>query len=202
MRPSTDDFQFIAGNLALDFINTIGDRLGEAREYLTSSAELSRWARLAGIVPPGARFALTPRRLAAVRSAREDLYRLFHPIALGAPRPARASVAALDAGLARVAASRRLRVRGRAVRWEWVPSPRDARALLAQVFASAAELLASGRFVDVRQCRGEGCGWLFLDRSHAGRRRWCSMSDCGNRNKARRHLAARRRASVLQKRRS
>jgi predicted RNA-binding Zn ribbon-like protein len=32
-----------------------------------------------------------------------------------------------------------------------------------------------------------GCGWLFVDESRNGSRRWCSMKDCGNRAKARRH---------------
>lgn len=39
-----------------------------------------------------------------------------------------------------------------------------------------------------------GCGWLFLDRSRNGTRRWCSMEDCGARAKARR-LTARRRGA-------
>jgi predicted RNA-binding Zn ribbon-like protein len=38
-----------------------------------------------------------------------------------------------------------------------------------------------------------GCGWLFLDRSRNGTRRWCSMEDCGTHAKTRR-LTERRRA--------
>jgi hypothetical protein len=39
-----------------------------------------------------------------------------------------------------------------------------------------------------------GCGWLFLDHSRNGTRRWCAMDDCGARAKARR-LTARRRSA-------
>ena len=39
----------------------------------------------------------------------------------------------------------------------------------------------------VRRCANPECGWLFLDDSRAGKRRWCSMLACGNRAKARRH---------------
>ncbi|MGH3400264.1 MAG: CGNR zinc finger domain-containing protein [Streptosporangiaceae bacterium] len=39
----------------------------------------------------------------------------------------------------------------------------------------------------------EGCGWLFLDRSRNGSRRWCTMEFCGAQAKARR-LTERRRA--------
>lgn len=40
-----------------------------------------------------------------------------------------------------------------------------------------------------RICDNETCRWLFYDESRAGRRRWCSMSSCGNRAKAARHRA-------------
>nr|QZD57827.1 CGNR zinc finger domain-containing protein [Glycomyces sp. TRM65418] len=36
------------------------------------------------------------------------------------------------------------------------------------------------------------CGWLFLDSSRGGRRRWCSMGTCGNREKASRHRRGKR----------
>ncbi|TMI77299.1 MAG: hypothetical protein E6H05_00485 [Bacillati bacterium ANGP1] len=53
---------------------------------------------------------------------------------------------------------------------------------------AASELLTSADVRRVRQCQSDdGCGWLFIDRSKNGTRRWCSMSVCGNRAKARRH---------------
>ena len=55
---------------------------------------------------------------------------------------------------------------------------------------SAADLLTSADRPRVRQCSGQDCGWLFLDRT--GRRRWCLMATCGNRAKARRYAERRR----------
>ncbi len=43
---------------------------------------------------------------------------------------------------------------------------------------------ASGR---VRECAAEDCGYLYLDTSRSGNRRWCSMQRCGNRAKVRAH---------------
>lgn len=40
------------------------------------------------------------------------------------------------------------------------------------------------------------CGWLFLDRSKNRSRAWCDMTVCGNRVKAGRHYAARRRKNA------
>jgi predicted RNA-binding Zn ribbon-like protein len=62
-----------------------------------------------------------------------------------------------------------------------------ARRILWTVARSAAELLTSDHLGAVRVCAGSGCGWLFLDLSRNRSRRWCAMSDCGNREKARRH---------------
>jgi hypothetical protein len=35
----------------------------------------------------------------------------------------------------------------------------------------------------VKACPGPGCRWVFVDRSRNGSRRWCQMSECGNRAK-------------------
>jgi len=83
-------------------------------------------------------------------------------------------------------------VRGRScctLGWEERPGALDA--VLWPVAASAAELLVSGDDLSrVRVCGlyedGE-CGWLFVDQTRSHTRRWCSMKDCGNRAKARRH---------------
>lgn len=51
---------------------------------------------------------------------------------------------------------------------------------------AAMDLLADLPPDRLRRCAADGCGWLFLDSSKSGRRRWCSMSDCGNQTKQRR----------------
>jgi predicted RNA-binding Zn ribbon-like protein len=72
-----------------------------------------------------------------------------------------------------------------------------ARLLPDRLAAACMELLQT---VDVRQLKAcpldeGGCGWLFLDRSRNGSRRWCTMEDCGAHAKARR-LTERRRAAT------
>jgi len=63
--------------------------------------------------------------------------------------------------------------------------------LLAAVARSAAEIIAEGPRARVRLCANPRCGLLFYDTSRTRRRRWCSMTVCGNRHKvaafARRH---------------
>jgi predicted RNA-binding Zn ribbon-like protein len=43
----------------------------------------------------------------------------------------------------------------------------------------------------LRKCANSDCALWFLDTTRSGTRRWCSMSACGNRLKARRHYRRR-----------
>src|SRR5208282_4499589 len=55
--------------------------------------------------------------------------------------------------------------------------------LLAAIARSAAELISEGTSARLRVCSNPSCGLLFYDNSRTRRRRWCSMSLCGNRHK-------------------
>ena len=67
--------------------------------------------------------------------------------------------------------------------------------LLAAVARSAAEIIAEGPRAPLRLCANPRCGLFFYDTSRTHRRRWCSMTVCGNRHKvaafARRHASVR-----------
>jgi predicted RNA-binding Zn ribbon-like protein len=69
--------------------------------------------------------------------------------------------------------------------WQWDENPQALDRILWPVAQSAANLLTSETLDRVGECQGEDCGWLFLDASKNKSRRWCSMDDCGNREKAR-----------------
>jgi predicted RNA-binding Zn ribbon-like protein len=68
--------------------------------------------------------------------------------------------------------------------------------LLAAIARSAADLLIEGPAAPVRRCANPSCRLFFYDDSRTHRRRWCSMSTCGNRHKVasflRRHSSRRR----------
>jgi len=57
---------------------------------------------------------------------------------------------------------------------------------------AAVEFLSSRELLYTRECAGAPCGWLFIDRSKNGSRRWCASEECGNRERARRHRARQR----------
>ena len=117
---------------------------------------------------------------------RETIYRLFDAQAQGKP-PASKDLDALNRALARAPARTTLRRDRTGYQWEVEAKPATALGLLAPVLWSAGDLLSGPRLDRVRRCANPQCGWLFLDDSRAGKRRWCSMQSCGNRAKARRH---------------
>ena len=184
----THRFQFIAGNLALDFVNTVGYRADPAKtmDYLAKGEDVGRWARQAGL--PDRPTADSGRggtgALRRIRTVRELLHGVFHAIANEEPIPP-VTLARIGKALHDCRARRRLSLDGGAVRWTWRADARWTDQVLYPVLSAAEELLVSEGRGSIRQCEDAGCGWLFLDRSNAGRRRWCSMADCGNRNKAR-----------------
>jgi len=169
----------IRPDLCLDFANTRYWR-GQATptETLNAPADLAGWAKSAKV--PSA------RELETALGLRETIYRLFDANADG-KAPALRDLEALNAALASAPARTTLK-RGRdGYNWEIDANSGTALALLAPVLWSAGDLLAGPRLDRVRKCANPECGYLFLDDSRAGKRRWCSMSACGNRAKARRH---------------
>ncbi len=177
--PAPDD------DLCLAFANTRYWRGTAApTEELNEPGDLLRWAAKAERLPPDltAQLAQAADLLDEAIALRETIHRCFAATASGLA-PADPDVAALNAALAAAPARQRVRPAGWEVGW---PEP-SAAALLAPVLWSAADLLVRGRLARVRQCANPDCGWLFLDNSKGGNRRWCSMSACGNRAKAHRH---------------
>ena len=188
-KPVTQDFQFVAGNLALDFVNTVGNRLTERRDYFVEPAEVVRWTRLAGLIAHTDKISISVPQMEKLKSVREFLYGIFLGIRSG-HAPTVPELEKLNGMLAKALSRRRLESINGRVCWDWIADRTDVDQILGPVLSSAADLLVSDSAGSLRQCEDAECGWLFLDRSQANRRRWCSMADCGNRAKARRFHSA------------
>lgn len=186
-----ESLQIIAGNLALDFVNTVANRRGKSRDYVDSAAEFSRWSQRVGLLEEDQTLRLNTQQLTDVRNAREMLHRLFLSLAVG-KAPSAGSIVELNSWLARVSPKRHMKWTKDGATWIWKSSLHDPDRVLGPILLSASELLVKGLGSKVRECGDEFCGWIFLDRSQAGRRRWCSMADCGNRAKARWHYRRRK----------
>lgn len=71
----------------------------------------------------------------------------------------------------------------------------DVLAMASTLARSAIRLLGSQERAALRQCEGNECTRVYVDRSHGSTRRWCGMAECGNRSKALRYRARRRLAN-------
>ncbi|MBL4739894.1 MAG: CGNR zinc finger domain-containing protein [Sneathiella sp.] len=60
--------------------------------------------------------------------------------------------------------------------------------LLYPILKDIAEFLVSDQVTKIRQCASDNCDLYFVNSSRNGRRRWCSMSTCGNRAKVNAYL--------------
>jgi predicted RNA-binding Zn ribbon-like protein len=172
-------------DLCLEFANTRFWR-GQAvpTETLNAPEDLAAWAAANGGPKPGK--APTRREFERAVELREMVYRLFDSEAHG-KAPTSRDLAALNEALAAAPARSTLKRERDGYGWDVDMRLGTALALLAPVLWSAGDLLAGPRLDRVRRCANPECGWLFLDDSRAGKRRWCSMQACGNRAKARRH---------------
>ena len=190
-------FQFIGGDLSLDFTNTLGNYASaDANEYLQSYADLIEWGRQAGIFNASEIQNLThlsqqgnkPAELVLKRShdLRMNLHQIFSAVAEN-QKPREADLADLNKELQNAMREAQILIKNDEVVWDWPDAPLDA--VLRHVARAAAELLTSDKLVRLRLCSDEICGWLFLDTSKNRSRRWCTMGDCGNRNKSRRFRA-------------
>jgi len=171
-------------DLCLEFVNTRYWRGQETpTETLNSAEDLGAWT--AANVSKEAR-PLARREFERAIEARETIWRVFDATARGKP-PAATDLEALNGLLA--ASPNRTTLRRERSGFSWDVDMRGSTALgqLAPVLWSAGDLLTGNKLDKVRRCANPECGWLFLDDSRAGKRRWCSMSACGNRAKARRH---------------
>ncbi|WP_288901997.1 CGNR zinc finger domain-containing protein [Sneathiella sedimenti] len=60
--------------------------------------------------------------------------------------------------------------------------------LMFPIIRDIADYLASDHPEKTRACAGDDCDLYFVNQSRNGRRRWCSMSTCGNRAKVNAYL--------------
>ncbi len=190
-------FDLIAGNVCLDFVNTLDDRHTEPKELLEHYSDLVRFGEDTGLLEPSQADRLLKRSSTApepaqqglrrARELREVIHDVFWVIISQRPVP--------EGALARLneevqAAARHLRLVPSNGSFEWrYDDVSDFDGLLWPIARSAADLLVSNQLPFVRACSSKACEWFFLDTSKNHHRRWCDMKRCGNREKVRRFYA-------------
>lgn len=204
-------FTYLGGRLAIDLVNTVANWRGPEHpkryddDKLAAYADLVAWAELAGAISPDEAEALReaaesrPAEAAAVLDRARALRLALRDVLaarVDGTTPAAADVAVLNAEV-----NAQLRAATLVAGPDGFALARagDAAALdapLWPVARSTVDLLTTPTdLAKVRTCAADVCGWMFLDTS-GGRRRWCSMADCGNAAKVRRFRKRQRGAAA------
>jgi predicted RNA-binding Zn ribbon-like protein len=204
---------FIAGDLGLDFLNSIAVPVDTKVEWLGSGEDLLAWLMQAGLVPAAVleefRKRAVPGELDAIAAQARALRDWFKPFVykhMGRPLKPKAlrELEPLNQLLAREEEFGQIVVRGADNGTEsgqrpvsslaWRPERRwhSPESLLFPIARALADLVCLEDFTYVKACEGQPCTLLFIDRTRSHARRWCSMAVCGNRAKQAAHRRAQR----------
>jgi predicted RNA-binding Zn ribbon-like protein len=175
-----------ATDLICDFVNT--RELLEGTEALRTPAELAEWLAANGLGPAEVR--ATAADLREATELREALRQ-----ALLAHNDVPVDEAAAYGVLDRVARQARVRLRFEQRAGALEPEADGVSAALGRIAIAVQESMAEGSWPLLKACRASDCEWAFLDTAKNHSRAWCSMSSCGNREKARAFRERRRQRS-------
>ena len=173
----------MSGRPCLDLTTTLQVRhRDEPIETLNASRDVGNWIDQAGLTE---QVRVDQAGLVRTREVREAIHRLCRA-ALASSVPERADLRLLNDTAASPPTTPCLidgtvRYRG------------DLDQVLSTIARDAIDLLCGPHAARIRECAHPDCSRLFLDASHAGRRRWCGMAACGSRSKS---AAYRRRRST------
>jgi predicted RNA-binding Zn ribbon-like protein len=194
MARRANAFDWSGGDPALDFVNTLDERPSDAPvENLATYGDLVKFAELAGLIEPSVSERLQSlegpactRIARRARALREHLHAILAAAHLGHALPK----ASLDAITSEVRQAHTAQVlvataTSSAVKHCWL-SPSSPELPLHACALAVETLLVTGDYSRIRKCGASDCDVYFIDTSKAHRRQWCSMQNCGNREKQRR----------------
>jgi predicted RNA-binding Zn ribbon-like protein len=210
--------ELCGGHAALDFVNTIEDRLGPGRpiDFLVDFAALCEWAgyaslidaeRAAAIAADAKNYGTEPDRVwKRAVELREALYRVLTAIVDGSD-PERADLDRIDrelgisSGHVRLGRSSAVGEKGEPAFVVGPDDETDPEAVLCPIAQAILDLLTNVDASRLRICPGSegGCGWVVLDTTRNRSRRWCDMGSCGSEAKSKRLTERRREARKASK---
>ncbi len=183
MQALKSKFFFIANDLAVDFTNTSIVDHGEEIDLLENTEDLVNWAGEAGFI---IKSETSSTDMATTKELRNAIRELLIAKLDDTPTPSK-PLNILNIWLPKGLIEQRLDE----TEGQFVLSPShnelSVEMLLGRIAHSAALLLSSTNITKLKRCANSKCVMKFVDISRSGKRRWCSMTACGNRAKAATH---------------
>lgn len=188
----TEKFSLIANNLFLDFVNTKKVRDGQPFETLETCLDFVAWAIAVKLIEIEKAKELfekwneeisTNKALRKIIEFRNTLREMVENIVDEKEIPQIAITAINESLKKRSGFTEIIEGENRfEKRFEFDLS--EPSHLLQPIAESAADFLCYGNFELLRKCESSNCVLYFYDTTKNHKRRWCSMSSCGNKAKA------------------
>lgn len=191
---------FVADSAGLDFLNSVATPSDTTIEWIDDGNGLLNWLEQARMVPAEILDRLSkqalPGELDKVADQARSLREWFRKILFyhkGRPLTSKAlkeldplnRLLERDEKFSQIVSHGERKPAG--LKLELTRRWRSPESLLLPIGEALAKLVCDENFADVKSCEGEACTLLFIDRTRARRRRWCSMASCGNRAKQAAH---------------
>jgi len=205
MRESKfDRIQLDGGCHAFDFTNTINNRTIQANvDYVKSYDDVILWLYKTSLLPKKRIKMLSQladknkedsdKAFKKVILVREILYNLFSPIAKR-KNPEIIVQEEFNKILATSFSKMRLSISSLEPQVSFVDNDVSFDEPIRIIMKSAYDILTTEKMERVKEC--PACGWLFIDRTKNGKRRWCNMNVCGSNDKAKRYYHRKKKTSV------
>ncbi len=176
-----------SGNLGLGLTNTVVVTRRGLLDAIGTPELLGRWLTVS---TPRRYHRLIPPSLPGQRTLFEEthrlralLHRLFASVHDATPIES-STLFGINRVLGFASTSIDLAVVDGSMRLVTRPEGHKPASILVPIATAAADLAVGVVPSRLRQCGADRCVMWFVDTSKGGRRRWCSMSTCGNRSKA------------------
>lgn len=179
------------GNLCLNFINTIKDRLvADPKDYLTGKNEWIAWLKQVDILEEDVEDSTEINfDLAKIIKERELLHRIFQGLVFKREIKEK-DLKCFDQSLVKVRRSTKLFIANNQPQEYLEIDKNDLNSYLLKIGKAAHELLVSEETDRIKECGN--CGWIYLDSSKNKCRKWCNMDTCGNEVKARKYYESKK----------
>ncbi|MGX4257343.1 CGNR zinc finger domain-containing protein [Bacillus sp. YH3-2-B2] len=182
-------FPLISNNLPLDLVNTEVVSYGKRHNLLKSKEDLLEWLRLMSKVTPffnqltlkKAQDELTTVMVEKILELRSTLREIFEKIADG-EEPGESFITFLEKKIELAPFTYKILD----TKLARIPIGNIDDAIISLIAYDGLSLIYTKKINLIKRCANEECVLLFID--NTGRRKWCSMKICGNREKVSRHL--------------
>jgi predicted RNA-binding Zn ribbon-like protein len=188
---SIENLQLDGGCAVFDFTNTINNRNEPVFDYLTSYHDIVSWSVKTDVITRERGKVLSQYAakhtdqgdLAFLKAkrVRETLYQLFSRIAENKV-PDTSVRDEFNSFLSECFSKLQLTITTASATADFTKEAVSLDEPVCIIIKSAYDILTDEDFNRLKEC--PRCGWLFIDRTKNGKRKWCDMKVCGSRDKA------------------